>query len=376
MSAKTNFKQPKSKPKTATKRKSQKNASDSNSSTPRGTPVQKEISNDSAGPTSSNDGSTTRSAVPTPSSLYVINEGKSMLGDDHHLEIPDDTNEGYLSRLSIESFDDHEGILSNKNSASLDFSRNPSITPTGGKKSSKHVKFSLNTDAWSSTTLSSTAPTENSGDDLDDHINVVLRVRPANGQERERKDQLVTKFHGEGRVEVDHVSVNRSFVYNVVFEPEASQEDVFDHSGVKKLIDMSINGYACTAFAFGQTGSGKTHTMTGPPQQFEGGKQPETDMQGVIQRSFRYLVQQLGQVSGNKTIKASYLEIYNEQVIDLLNTNHRRYLNVRWSKNKGFYVENLFIVECETVDDLMAVLEEGRTITPVNFCVFNENVTC
>ncbi|XP_052073544.1 kinesin-like protein KIF12 isoform X5 [Mytilus californianus] len=220
-------------------------------------------------------------------------------------------------------------------------------------------KSTLKNPFGSSTTLSSTAPTENSGDDLDDHINVVLRVRPANGQERERKDQFVTKFHGEGRVEVDHVSVNRSFVYNVVFEPEASQEDVFDHSGVKKLIDMSINGYACTAFAFGQTGSGKTHTMTGPPQQFEGGKQPETDMQGVIQRSFRYLVQQLGQVSGNKTIKASYLEIYNEQVIDLLNTNHRRYLNVRWSKNKGFYVENLFIVECETVDDLMAVLEEG-----------------
>ncbi|VDI56426.1 Hypothetical predicted protein [Mytilus galloprovincialis] len=220
-------------------------------------------------------------------------------------------------------------------------------------------KSTLKNPFGSSTTLSSTAPTENSGDDLDDHINVVLRVRPANGQERDRKDQLVTKFHGEGRVEVDHVSVNRSFVYNVVFEPEALQEDVFDHSGVKKLIDMSINGYACTAFAFGQTGSGKTHTMTGPPQQFEGGNHPESDMQGVIQRSFRYLVQQLGQVTGNKTIKASYLEIYNEQVIDLLNTNHRRYLNVRWSKNKGFYVENLFIVECETVDDLMAVLEEG-----------------
>ncbi|XP_076108395.1 uncharacterized protein LOC143076486 isoform X4 [Mytilus galloprovincialis] len=370
MSARTNFKQQNSKSKTAGKRKSHKNASgaDSNSSTPRDTPVQMELSNDSAGPTPSNDSSTTRSAVPTPSNLYVINEGKPMLGDDNHLEIPDDTNEGYLSRLSIESFDDHEGILSNKHSARDDSSRNPSITPTGGKKSSKHVKFSLNTDAWSSTTLSSTAPTENSGDDLDDHINVVLRVRPANGQERDRKDQLVTKFHGEGRVEVDHVSVNRSFVYNVVFEPEALQEDVFDHSGVKKLIDMSINGYACTAFAFGQTGSGKTHTMTGPPQQlpatengeeFEGGNHPESDMQGVIQRSFRYLVQQLGQVTGNKTIKASYLEIYNEQVIDLLNTNHRRYLNVRWSKNKGFYVENLFIVECETVDDLMAVLEEG-----------------
>lgn len=40
----------------------------------------------------------------------------------------------------------------------------------------------------------------------------------------------------------------------------------------------------------------------------------------------------------------------------------RRYLQVRWSKNKGFYVENLFVVECETEDDLNAVLEEGRSI--------------
>ena len=48
------------------------------------------------------------------------------------------------------------------------------------------------------------------------------------------------------------------------------------------------------------------------------------------------------------------------QVIDLLNPNQRRNLAVRWSKNKGFYVENLFHVECESVDDLMAVLEEGK----------------
>lgn len=46
-------------------------------------------------------------------------------------------------------------------------------------------------------------------------------------------------------------------------------------------------------------------------------------------------------------------------MIDLLNNSHKRYLSVRWSKNKGFYVENLFTVECETLDDLMAVLEEG-----------------
>ncbi|XP_078336367.1 uncharacterized protein LOC111133229 isoform X4 [Crassostrea virginica] len=217
--------------------------------------------------------------------------------------------------------------------------------------------------AWSSTTLSSAAATETSDDHLDDHINVVLRVRPLNSQEQNRNDSFCAQFHGGGRLEVQNFNQPKQFGYNVVFEPEATQEDVFDNSGMKKLIDMALNGYACTALAFGQTGSGKTHTMTGPPQQksegFEGGKHPDPDMVGLMQRSFTYLLKQAEGVTGNKVIRASYLEIYNEQVIDLLNPNQKRYLQVRWSKNKGFYVENLFVAECECVDDLMAVLEEG-----------------
>ncbi|GFS13444.1 kinesin-like protein [Elysia marginata] len=82
-------------------------------------------------------------------------------------------------------------------------------------------------------------------------------------------------------------------------------------------------------------------------------------MYGIIQRSFKHLFQQLKKQASQKYVRASYMEIYNEQVIDLLNPNQRRYLSVRWNKNKGFYVENLFTVECETIDDLMAVLEEG-----------------
>lgn len=58
------------------------------------------------------------------------------------------------------------------------------------------------------------------------------------------------------------------------------------------------------------------------------------------------------------TMKASYLEIYNEQVQDLLNPSSAS-LPVRYNTERGFYVENLFVVECEVLDDCMAVLEEG-----------------
>ena len=57
----------------------------------------------------------------------------------------------------------------------------------------------------------------------------------------------------------------KPFTFNVVFEPEASQEDVVEHSGIKRLIDMAIDGFSTTCFCYGQTGSGKTHTLTGPP---------------------------------------------------------------------------------------------------------------
>lgn len=57
----------------------------------------------------------------------------------------------------------------------------------------------------------------------------------------------------------------RVFTYNVVFEPGATQEDIVDYSGIKRLIEMAVEGFSCTAFCYGQTGSGKTHTLTGPP---------------------------------------------------------------------------------------------------------------
>lgn len=55
------------------------------------------------------------------------------------------------------------------------------------------------------------------------------------------------------------------FGYNVVFEPGATQNDVLEYSGIKRIIEMAIEGFSCTAFCYGQTGSGKTHTLTGPP---------------------------------------------------------------------------------------------------------------
>ncbi|RKO92742.1 P-loop containing nucleoside triphosphate hydrolase protein, partial [Blyttiomyces helicus] len=112
--------------------------------------------------------------------------------------------------------------------------------------------------------------------------------------------------------------------------------------------------FATTVFAFGQTGSGKTYTITGP----EGGETRGETM-GLVPRALRFLFDRIGKETRSVfTTRAAYLEIYNEQVLDLLNPNSSA-LPVRWSTTKGFYVENLFIVECDVLDDCLAVLEEG-----------------
>ena len=105
-----------------------------------------------------------------------------------------------------------------------------------------------------------------------DAINVVVRVRPANIENYESYPRKSSKANDEydlfpaaGQIQIPDPQSGaiRSFTFDVIFEPEASQEQVFEHSRLKKFIDMGLEGFACTVFAYGQTGSGKTFTMTG-----------------------------------------------------------------------------------------------------------------
>lgn len=145
---------------------------------------------------------------------------------------------------------------------------------------------------------------------------------------------------------------NKSFTFDLCFDDNTTQEAMFAQSGVKELIDLAFNGYSTTVFAYGQTGSGKTFTIAGD----EGG----TELFGIVPRATSYIfetVQQMRQEGNNVSIRASYLEIWNEQINDLLNLQSVN-LPIRLS-NRGFFVENLFVVECSEYGDLMSVVHEG-----------------
>ncbi|XP_044850202.1 kinesin-like protein KIF12 isoform X2 [Mauremys mutica] len=131
--------------------------------------------------------------------------------------------------------------------------------------------------------------------------------------------------------------------------------------------------FSCTAFAFGQTGSGKTYTLMGPLAQVRAPPRGQTDSRaeqgegqpatpylgGLMQRAFVCLLEQTQRYRPGLVLSASYVEIHNEQVRDLLSPGPPRPLPVRWSKTRGFYIENLLTVEFGSLEAIMDLLQEG-----------------
>ncbi|XP_016158399.1 PREDICTED: kinesin-like protein KIF12 [Ficedula albicollis] len=189
-------------------------------------------------------------------------------------------------------------------------------------------------------------------------LRVVLRVRPLTCTETRRGDQQVVHSLGEGAVHVSAARHDATFGFSAVFDAGASQEAVFEGSGMRQLVELAMDGFSCTVFAFGQTGSGKTYTLMGPLAQSEA--QPASPaVLGLMQRSFTCLLEQSRSRGTDLALSASYLEIYNEQVRDLLSPGPPCALPLRWSKTRGFYVENQLSVEFESLEAIVSLLLQG-----------------
>lgn len=104
---------------------------------------------------------------------------------------------------------------------------------------------------------------------------------------------------------IDHESAG-NFRFDRVYDGVAENDEVFAES-VEPLVNQVVEGYNATVFAYGTTGSGKTYTMQGTPHD-----------RGVIPRSVYRLFDLLQARGTPASVNVSYLEIYNERVLDLL----------------------------------------------------------
>ncbi|XP_047379672.1 kinesin-like protein KIF12 isoform X3 [Sciurus carolinensis] len=191
-------------------------------------------------------------------------------------------------------------------------------------------------------------------------IQVVLRVRPMNAAELRRGEQTALHCSGTRTLQVSPPGggPDVAFRFGAVLDGARTQEDVFRACGVRRLGELALRGFSCTVFTFGQTGSGKTYTLTGPPPQGEGVPVPPS-LEGIMQRTFAWLLDRVQHLGVPVTLRASYLEIYNEQVRDLLSLGSPRPLPVRWNKTRGFHVEQLRVVEFRSLETLMDLLQMG-----------------
>ena len=110
----------------------------------------------------------------------------------------------------------------------------------------------------------------------------------------------------------------RLFTFDAVYGPESFQQEVYDECGFA-LVESVIEGYNGTMFAYGQTGCGKTHTMMGPSHPDGPEAVPEPD-RGIIPKALRHIFQFIDSADKETKflVRCSYLEIYNEKVLDLL----------------------------------------------------------
>lgn len=186
----------------------------------------------------------------------------------------------------------------------------PSQTPRSGEKFSRDLRpHDLNGNL-------------NSKSDKDKGVNVqvLLRCRPLSEEEIKLRTPVVISCN-EHRREVAAIQniankqIDRTFVFDKVFGPNSKQKDLFDQS-ISPIVNEVLEGYNCTIFAYGQTGTGKTYTMEGGGRKARNGEFP-TDA-GVIPRSVRQIFEILEAQCAEYTMKVTFLELYNEEITDLL----------------------------------------------------------
>ncbi|CAK1594187.1 unnamed protein product [Parnassius mnemosyne] len=157
--------------------------------------------------------------------------------------------------------------------------------------------------------------------DKNQNIQVFVRLRPLNQRERDIKSLGVVEVVNGREILVrqsQQTSHTKKFTFDRAFGPHAKQVEVYQEV-VSPLIEEVLAGYNCTVFAYGQTGTGKTHTMVGENTGDETNWQSDP-LAGIIPRALSQLFDELRLTNTEYTVRVSYLELYNEELFDLLSS--------------------------------------------------------
>ncbi|KAK4291809.1 hypothetical protein Pmani_035388 [Petrolisthes manimaculis] len=199
-------------------------------------------------------------------------------------------------------------------------------------------------------------------------VRVVVRVRPLSERE----------VHGGHTTIVQSDDLNCSllvtnpaaqageppkvFTFDSVFGHDSKQVDVYNLAA-RPIVENVLEGYNGTIFAYGQTGTGKTFTMEGV--------RSVSELKGIIPNSFAHIFGHIAKAEEGKKflVRVSYLEIYNEEVRDLLRQDQTVRLEVKERPDVGVYVKDLLthvVHNADEMDKIMTLGNKNRAVGATN----------
>ncbi|CAG8492682.1 11608_t:CDS:2 [Acaulospora morrowiae] len=204
-----------------------------------------------------------------------------------------------------------------------------------------------------------------------------LRIRPIDPKEKQSRfqRQVITTSSSTPNQVIVQGEKKQTFNYDYVFGPEAEQQEVYQNA-VEKLVDQFLEGYNVTILAYGQTSSGKTHTMGTSHN-----SSIPSEQKGIIPRAMSTLfsIMNSPQFKSRKfAIKVSFIEIYNEELIDLLadylpgTDNCKPQVTIREDSKGNILWSGLQEIRVNGVDELMSHLARGSLNRQVGATDMNE----
>ncbi|KAM6961458.1 kinesin family member 3Cb [Aplochiton taeniatus] len=201
-------------------------------------------------------------------------------------------------------------------------------------------------------------------------VRVVVRCRPYNRKEQLMDcDNILQVDEKLGQITIRNPKSApddpmKTFTYDSVYGWDSKQIDIYDDT-VRPLVDSVLQGFNGTIFAYGQTGTGKTYTMNG--------MSTDPERRGIVPNSFNHIFTQISRSQNQKyLVRASYLEIYQEEIRDLLCKDNNQKLELKENPEYGVYVKDLSSVVTKNVSELEHVMEIGNQSRSVGFTKMNE----
>ena len=184
-------------------------------------------------------------------------------------------------------------------------------------------------------------------------VKVAIRVRPMNKHEIEQKSTECVEVDTQNNtVSVSSNKGTKTFQFDYVYPKETTQRDIYDQVAFP-IVDSIFQGYNGTVFAYGQTGCGKTFTMMGIVD--------NPELKGIIPNAFSHIFGFIKTEGESKKflVRCSFVEIYNEEVRDLLVNNSKK-LDIREDPKKGTFVRDLTYITLKDTEDIQKCLDKGN----------------